>query len=311
MTGVRFERDIEAFDGMHAVRLSNDAIEVVASTDYGPRILAYRYRESANVFAYLPASEHAKPTAFGEPWHVYGGHRLWQAPEDPVRTYVPDNAPVAADFDGTTLSLTPPIEAVTALVKELRVTVATHGSRVRVDHRLTNTGNETVRLAAWGLSVMAPGGQAVFPLPSYVPFPERLLPASRLVLWPYTRLADPRFRFGAHYLRLRQDPSAVAPQKVGILDEEHGWAAYANGDQLFVKRYAPARSAMPLVDLGCNVESFTDASMLELETLGPEVSLAPGATTTHREEWTLHRGVALPDDDEDAHRVLGPLLAAR
>jgi hypothetical protein len=306
---VRLERDLDAFGDPHAVCLSNDEVELIASTSYGPRVLAYRQRGLANVFGFLGPREQAKSTPFGEPWHIYGGHRLWHAPEDPVRSYIPDNGPIEATFDETTLVLSQPVERVTSLVKELRLTLAQEGSAVRVEHRITNTSAESVRLAVWALSVMAAGGQAIFPNPTFVPFPEGLLPASRLVLWPYTRLSDARFRFGAVYTRLRQDPGASTPQKLGLLDEEHGWAAYALGDVLFVKRYTPATSQMPLVDLGCNVETFTNAQFLELETLGAETRLAPGETATHEETWQLAQGVSVPDDDEQATHVLGPLVA--
>jgi hypothetical protein len=309
MSAVRLERDITAFGDVHAVRLANAEVEVIASTGYGPRVLAYQFRGARNVFGFIDPSKQGNPTPFGELWHIYGGHRLWHAPEDPVRSYVPDNAQIQATFDETTLVLTQPIEALTSLVKELRLTLAPKGSRLRVEHRITNMSDESAQLAVWALSVMAPGGQAIFPNPRFVPFPEGLLPVSRLVLWPYTRLGDARFRFGVHYTRLRQDSGAQSPQKLGLLDEEHGWAAYALDDLLFVKRYTPATASTALVDLGCNVETFTNAEMLELETLGAQVRLAPGETAIHEELWELTRGVTIPDDDEDARRVVAPLVA--
>jgi hypothetical protein len=308
MTAVRLERDVRAFGDAHAVRLSNDEVEVVASTGYGPRVLSYARRGGRNVFGFVDPSEQGNPTPFGEPWHIYGGHRLWHAPEDPVRSYVPDNAPIRATFDESTLALTQPIETLTSLVKEVRLTLAPEGTRVRVEHRITNMSEAPVTLAVWALSVMARGGQAILPNPRFVPFPEGLLPVSRLVLWPYTRLSDRRFRFGAHYTRVQQDPAAAAPQKLGLLDADHGWAAYALEQELFVKRFAPASSSTPLVDLGCNVETFTNAQFLELETLGTEVKLAPGETAVHEELWELTPGVTVPDDDEQAERVLSPLV---
>ena len=47
-----------------------------------------------------------------------------------------------------------------------------------------------------------------------------------------------------------------------------GWAAYANGGRLFVKRFV-TQSTGAYPDWGCSVETFTNDEMIELETLGP------------------------------------------
>ncbi len=62
-------------------------------------------------------------------------------------------------------------------------------------------------------------------------------------------------------------------------------------------------------DFGCSVEVFTDADMLELETLGPLVRLEPGMTVEHVEQWLLFRGVPLPSKDTDVDRHLLPKFA--
>jgi hypothetical protein len=52
-------------------------------------------------------------------------------------------------------------------------------------------------------------------------------------------------------------------------------------------------------DLGCNTEVFTNADMLELETLSPLTTLPPDGALEHTERWSLHR-VGAYVDDEDA-----------
>ena len=240
---LRISYDVVAFGGAHAVRLANDDVEIIASTDYGPRIVSYKLRDGENVFGFVDPAVQAKSTPFGEPWHIYGGHRVWHAPEDPVRTYVPDNSQVRASFDGKTLTLTGSREKATSLVKELRITLANEGSRVVVEHRIVNHADRDVELAVWGLSLMRQGGRALVPSPPFAPHPEALLPSRRIVAWPYTRLDDPRFRFGARLVSIAQDPLASTPQKLGFWDAHCGWAAYACGDDLFVKRFACAADA--------------------------------------------------------------------
>ena len=40
-------------------------------------------------------------------------------------------------------------------------------------------------------------------------------------------------------------------------------------------------------DLGCNFETFTNNEMLEIESLSPLKTLAPGESVSHTEHWYL------------------------
>jgi hypothetical protein len=282
---VRIEHGVEHRGLPGHIRLSNQHVELLLSTAYGPRVVRYAPAGDENIFAEMPpAKGSGKPTPFGDDWHIYGGHRLWHAPEDPVRTYVPDNRPVNVVIRGTTVALVQEVEARTGLRKTLEVTLDAASSHVTVLHRIENAGLFDVDLAVWALSVLAPGGVGLFPNAPFKPFPEQLVPSHPLVLWPYTRLNDPRWTFGDRIFQLRQDPTAAAPQKLGFYDGE-GWLAYRREGVLFLKHHTPKPG--PHVDFGCNVETFTNASMLELETLSPLTRVAPGGEVLHVERWSL------------------------
>jgi hypothetical protein len=163
-----------------------------------------------------------------------------------------------------------------------------------------------VELAPWALSAMAPGGVAILPLPPRGPHPDFVLPTSTLTLWPYTDLSDPRWTWGRRHVLLRADPGAATPQKIGALVSD-GWAAYALGGALFVKRFTPVPGAR-YPDLGSVVEMFTNAAMLELETLGPLVRLEPGASVTHVETWSVYPNVAQPATEDDVEAHIRPLV---
>jgi len=160
-------------------------------------------------------------------------------------------------------------------------------ARVDVEHRLTNTNLWTVELAPWALSVMAPGGRAIIPLPPKGTHPEHLLPNGNITLWAYTDMADPRWRWGTNFVFLDQDESAANPQKAGFFVEK-GRAAYQNGEDVFIKHFRTEKGAK-YPDRNVNVELFTNAEMLELETLGPLTSIAPGKSVVHTETWQMQR----------------------
>ncbi len=289
----------------NCVRLSDGVIELIATTDVGPRIIRFGFVGGANLFFEKP--EDMGKTG-GSEWRIYGGHRLWHAPEASPRTYSLDNSPVAYQWDGAILKLQQATEPETGIGKEIDVTLHPGAGRVSVLHRLTNENPWEIELSAWALTAMAAGGRAILPQEEYRSHPEYLLPARPLVLWHYTDMSDPRWTWGPRYIQLRQDPGATTKQKVGLLNSL-GWAAYALGDDLFVKRY-PFRRGAEYPDFGCNTEVFTDAAMLEVESLGPMIRLDPdGGSVEYREEWYLFQ--ARPGVDEQSlDEVLGPLVAS-
>jgi hypothetical protein len=137
---------------------------------------------------------------------------------------------------------------------------------------------------------------------------DNLLPVRPMVLWAYTDLTDPRFSIGPRYVRLRSDPGRPEPQKIG-LGNRQGWAAYAHGREVFLKRFAHQAGAR-YPDHGSNVEVFTAGAFIELETLGPLARLAPGEVAEHVERWELHGNVTPGDTEDGIAAALTPLVNA-
>lgn len=298
------------------LRLVGAGVELSFPTTHGPRVARFARTGAANVFGDVPPSAQAQKTPFGEDWHIYGGHRLWYAPEEDPRSYYPDNAPVAvsvsADELGVTLTQT--LEPHTHLAKSIEVQLDPSTGLVAVTHRIRNGGAFPIELAPWALTVMAKGGRAIFPQVPYVPHPTVLAPARPLVLWPFTRMDDPRWTWGHRFIVLRQDETLAEAQKVGFFDPPSaggagGWMAYAWRGELFVKLHAPQGEPSGHADFGCNVETFTNDVILELETLGPLARLAAGATVQHREWWMLFGGVNVGDSQDAIAAAVEPLVA--
>ncbi|MCC5843239.1 MAG: hypothetical protein JJU05_03200 [Verrucomicrobia bacterium] len=281
----------------NCLRLANESVELIITTDVGPRIISYALKGGKNVFKNY---EEMMGVTSGEEWMIFGGHRLWHAPEDAVRTYALDFDPVVYDWDGKTLILRPKEEADTGIRKEMEIQLAETGPGVRVVHRLYNHNVWDVELAPWCLSVMDRGARAIAPQEPFGTHPEHLLPARPLVLWRFTDMADPRWTWGSRYLELRQDPERDAPQKVGFFNSL-GWVACEVNDALFVVKYAVHPNA-PHADMGANTELFTNGDMLEVETLGALTRIAPGGNAEHTEHWGLFpAGVGSGADTLDAN----------
>ncbi len=301
--GVTIEKT--AFRGWpNCYRVSNGLVEFIATTDVGPRIMSYSFVGGTNLF--YVRDDFAGQTG-GAEWKNYGGHRVWHAPEDKVRTYEPDNGPVTAKVMANGLLLTMAPEKASGIQKEIEITLDPATTEVRVVHRLRNAGPWPVELAPWAISVMAPGGFAVAPMPTAF-HPDRLLPNRALTLWPYTDMKDDRWLWGTDYILLRHKvvPDGVQERtKVGI-NSNLGWAAYYLGGNLFIKRFAYVEGAR-YPDYNSSLEVFTNNRMLELETLAPLVTLPPGGVTTYEERWELHKNIDLAFTEEDVRAKVEPL----
>jgi hypothetical protein len=238
---------------------------------------------------------------------IRGGSRIWVGPEDRNASYALDNSPVAIESADGVLIATGPVERETSLQKHMIVRMAASGTGVEVTHRIRNAGALPSEFAVWVLTVMAPGGAGITGFPPRGTHPQDLEPSNPLVMWPYTDLSDPRWRFTKKYLALMQDAEAATPQKIGSFNE-NTWGAYLLNGELFVKRYAADKSQR-YPDMGCSFETFTNRDMLELETMGPLHRVAAGQWVQHVERWSLHRGVAFPKwADDDLDRVFRPLV---
>ncbi len=295
------------FEGWDAIRLSNGDAEVVVTTSAGPRLIRYGLTGGPNAFHVIPET---RGQSGGDTWMPYGGHRLWHAPEVSPRSYHPDTGAYGMPtLEDGTLKVVSPTEGTTGIAKEMHVTLAPSGAAVRVEHRLTNHNVWPVTLSVWALSIVANGGRVVLPQEPFVSHDDELAPARPLVLWPFTDMADPRWRWGRKFLSLRQAGAEGNPQKVGAFNAQ-GWAAHLTDAQAFVLRIPPTPggpSALP--DMGSNFETYTDGPFQELETLGPLTALEPGASASHTEFWFLAPSAPIADTDEALEAALLLLVA--
>jgi hypothetical protein len=288
----------------NCLRVANDHAELIITLDVGPRIVSYKVTGGFNVLKEVP--EEAGKS--GEAQFVArGGHRFWLAPED-ARTVTPDNVPVTYEVLPHGVRLENPPTAPWHIRKELTITLAPDSSEVTLEHRATNAGATPATLATWAVTVMHSGGLEIIPQPVLGEHPRDLLPNRQFVLWPYTDMFDERWRWGRNYITLRQTAHS-SPAKLGVAHREK-WVGYLLRGTLFLKTFGYEEGAT-YPDFGCNFETFTNAHSLEVETLGPLRTLAPGSSTAHTETWRLLGSLPEPHSlkEPDLAAWLTPILA--
>lgn len=288
--------------------LTEGDLMLIATSGVGPRVLSMTTAASANPLFVDAAPPGAVADAIGampNGFRLYGGHRLWHAPEHIPRTYQPDNQPVAVDEIDGGLRFTAPVEPATRIQKAIDISLhAGEPNIATLTHRLTNHGLWPVSLAPWAITIFRLGGVAIAPLPEGESHDANQLPTSSLTLWGYASLADPRLTLGERYVLLRGVAGAPTPQKLGLFSPA-GWLAYAIDGLLFVK-LAVCDPVATYPDLQSNLELFTNAHILELETLAPVRILEPGATVTHTEHWALFAGVGPVVNEADVAAQVVP-----
>jgi hypothetical protein len=267
------------------LRMVADGVELRLLTEAGPRVLFLGSPGGTNLLHEAP--EDAPPGPNG--WRLIGGHRLWTAPEDPTRTYVPDDTPVDVERLEDGVVLRGAVEAPTGLRKALTVRMA--GGAVHVRHSLEQVEGHSSR-APWAITAFAPGGRAWLPRVARRPHPDALLPDQTLVLWPYTDLGDARLDLSAVAICIDHDRGVSAPFKLGAVHPP-GWLAWSRGHHVVVQHTTAAPGVRP--DLGSTHEIYVDDAMTELEALGPVRTMRPGDVATLEQTWWVRR-LAQPVD---------------
>jgi len=260
--------------------LQNGLLRLEYLLDKGPRLVRLYFRDRPdNILVEVPDIAIATPAG---DYHLWGGHRLWHAPEVMPATYAPDDAGVGATplTDGVRLS--GPVEPQTGIRKQLEVHLAADQAVVELRHVLTNCSNGIVRLAPWALTMLPLGGEAH--LPFEAPQLGSLLPNRSVVYWPYARLDDARLCWEPDALRLTGQAADV-PLKLGWFNHA-GWLSYTREGITFTKRFTPHPGKLHL-DGGCNAEVYIYNRFIELETLGPGLELQPGQEVEHSETWEV------------------------
>ena len=287
----------------NCLEISNEQVKLLITLDVGPRVIFYGFIDGQNMFKNF---DEQMGLTGGDEWRIYGGHRLWHAPEVAPRTYSPDNAPINYEREKNKIILDCPAEADNKLKKVIEIELDENTSEVKLSHKIYNMDCWDKEFSTWCLSVMAPEGRAIIPQEPYLDHGDGSFgPARPLVLWPYTNMADSRFTWGEKYIQMREDSNFESKQKVGLLNKQ-GWAAYALKGDLFLKKYDyDADAEYP--DYNCNSEFFTMPGMLEMETLSPLKCVAPGEYLGNNETWQLFK-LDVSEDEADIDAKILPLI---
>ena len=275
-----------------------DTSKVIVTLDFGPRIISYSFTDGENVFwedTDRIISDEKTMEFYGDKWYLYGGHRLWVAPEEFPKTYYADNENVIYEIKDNEVSFYPPVQKLNRFLCSITVAIDQSSDDFIITHSLTNKSSKNIKLALWGVSVLSGGGIEVIPLPqeNNIYSPNKLI-----AFWPKSKLYDKRIEWGDKYAFVRHDKNTEASLKFGI-NSEHAFSFYHNKESIFIKRFEHYKNA-EYPDFGMSFETYTNKHYVEMESLGTYKNVSPGETITHKEHWALQKSSSLKGFDEDS-----------
>lgn len=269
------------------VVLSSGEVQLKVTKSIGPRIIYFGIDENLfyedDDYVTKEVSSFSKEFKKGAKWHLYGGHRLWRAPEDNL-TYYPDNEDVKYFKQDEWHVFQSQLEKSTKLEKQIKIK-AVSDYEWEVLHVITNKGNSKVDIAVWGLTVCKPSGYV------YIPFSTKktgYLPNRNIVVWEYTDIHDNRLKVNNNCIVVKIEKEEVAkcePLKVGTY-VENARIYYLKDNILFEKTYTTTGRTL---DLSSNIEVYTTNRMVELESLSSMKRLEKNQSVEHKETWKLYK----------------------
>lgn len=268
----------------YRVRLGEAAMVVV--TEIGPRILSLSVGDGPNL---LFVDQKTAGQGQGDAdFHVYGGHRVWVAPET-EDTYALDNEHCEVEISDAGLTVTGPITPQTGLQK--RLTIGAQGDRFVVEQGVRNTGDTLYAGAVWALTCVEPKGVIAFPWGRQGGWDLK-----KIIYW--NRWMDHGSDVASGQWQPGSDLFKIVPTgeegKVGSNSPE-GWVALCREDATFVKSFRWLADVR-YPDQDCSLQVYTCEQFIEMETLSPLTTFYPGQEVVHREVWTVTAEAIDPAD---------------
>ena len=261
--------------------LSHGDVEIGVALDFGIRIVHLACKGMENLYYVQPND--LSDNFVKDGWRVYGGHRLWMAPES-LDSYCPDNNPVKYQLEENGVLITQQPDPALKICKSIRITCLDDGG-IALDHTIENLSSETIVGASWGVNTLDGGGVARINFSCGTK--GGFNPKRTVSLWSDTNLHDKRVKFDREYLVATHMADVPEYFKIGLYVQP-GEAILTNKGQKMTISFdvAPMDAC---IDGGCNFELYLCSKFMELETLGVRTEIAPGKTAQHREIWHLEK----------------------
>jgi hypothetical protein len=268
--------------GLAAIELVEHGTRLVLVHGVGPRIAWFGGLGHGNLLFWDEAGAHTRGA-----WQLRGGHRLWTTrpgADESEETYLPDDAPCEVREVPRGVAITAPPNPSQI---EKTMTVRARGTGWSIEHRLRNVGDMLWSGGAWALTCTLPASATRYHIPLGEPEPWDVFTMVIPRRWGGTHtshVADPQFTLADDEITFRALGTEAkrmvfaAPGTLTMRDPLRG--------ELTKRAQLRRRATYPL---STNLAVYLGPAsfMVELETMSPLVTLAPGASLRHVEHWSF------------------------
>jgi hypothetical protein len=280
------------FGGLAAIELRTSQLRLVALTAKGPRIAFWGRPGSDNLLLWAPGKYRRGA------WDLMGGHRLWVArpgADEAEETYSADNRPCTVEVFAHGFTVTAPVDPMHQTQRGFTVT-ALAADRIAVEHFVTNHSPMLWSGGLWALTCTVPGAGARYSIP--------LGDGSA---WDYATMVTFRTWGGGHggegfgddQFQLTTDALVLAPagrENKRMIKADAGIMALHDPARrlVFAKQVTYQPDAQ--YPLGTNLAFYVGQKnfMVEMESMGPFVTLKPQQVLRHTETWVLSEAKSAP-----------------
>ena len=280
------------FGGLAAIELRTARLRLVALTAKGPRLAFWGRPAGDNLLMWAPGK-------YGRgQWDLMGGHRLWVArpgADEAEETYSPDNRPCEVEVLANGFKVTAPVDPVLLTQRGIIVT-ALAADRISVEHFVINHSSMLWSGGLWALTCTVPGAGARY-----------WIPLGDGSSWDYATMVTFRTWGGGHggagfgdeQFQLTDDALVLTPagrENKRMLKADPGIIALHDPAQgLVFAKHTPYQPDGHY-PLATNLAFYVGPKnfMVEMESMGPYVTLKPQQVLRHTETWVLQAAKSAP-----------------
>jgi hypothetical protein len=281
------------FHGVDAIELTTEALRLVVVTGFGPRIAHLSPPDGENMLLWDTDGKYVR----GD-WNLRGGHRVWATrplADECEDTYAADNNACTVEEHADGFTVTSAVDPTNRTQRGITVRVSAF-NRLTVDNFLINTSEMLYSCGLWALTCTLPGDGVRY----FVPLGDgSAWDACRIVLFRTWGghdggFADDQFEITDELFTI----NPAGRENKRMLMAQRGLMALSDPGRgvTFTKQIAHDPAGRYPMDSNMAFYVGPDNFMVEMETMGPEKTVPPGASIHHEEVWTLRDTAVAPED---------------
>ncbi len=271
------------FDGLKAVELTTEKLRVVGVTQVGPRIAFFGLADGNNLLFWDPEKFVRKG------WNLYGGHRVWvtrPGADESEETYSPDNEQAEVEMLDDGFRITGAENPFNCTRRGVAVRVLSD-DRLKVDNFVTNTGDMLFSAGVWALTCTVPKEGTIY---AFLIGDGSAWDCFNLVMfrsWGGFDGAynDPQISFTDDLMLINPQ----GRQNKRIVQCHAGICVMSDPARRFTFAKKVNYDPAGYYPLGANMAIYIgpDNFMVEMETMGAQMTLKPGESAYNIETWLL------------------------